>query len=355
VLLTRELTADAAPRCDLLVIITNTRSASRAEAVACSTELGQCLRRMGVTGVFKKCDSVLRGHVAAELHALINALGKDGALLLPANPSMGRDIINGRYVVGGKPITETPFAHDPEFPAKSDDVVSMLGEGCVISANSDVSISGGQIYIGNVAAEEVMRIYCARLTDSILPAGGAGFFRAYLEHRHRHSVPHPRFEGFSPQRLLMICGSTIAHDDTMRELSSSQIVIDEMPAKVYSGDASPDEWINRLDRLYRDNRGLTVRINQPISREPSYAVRLKHTMADVARRIVTDEAVDNLIVEGGATAYCVIERLGWRNFEVVDNLSPGVITLRPQESDSKMLFTLKPGSYSWPERLIKQA
>jgi hypothetical protein len=44
--------------------------------------------------------------------------------------------------------------------------------------------------------------------------------------------------------------------------------------------------------------------------------------------------------------------MGWRSFEVVGQLSPGVITLRPQDPGGEMLFTLKPGSYRWPEKLI---
>jgi uncharacterized protein YgbK (DUF1537 family) len=75
-------------------------------------------------------------------------------------------------------------------------------------------------------------------------------------------------------------------------------------------------------------------------------------MADVAQRVVEQGGVAHLIVEGGATAYCVIERMGWRSFEVVGQLSPGVITLRPQDPGGEMLFTLKPGSYRWPEKLI---
>jgi uncharacterized protein YgbK (DUF1537 family) len=350
--LTRELTAGCTSRCDLLVVITNTRSATRAEAVAQSAEIGAKLSSLEVKDVFKKCDSVLRGHVAAELHALLDALGKDAALLLPANPSMGREIVDGRYMVNSRPITETPFALDPEFPATSDSVTQLLGEGEVISANSNLTVERGHIYIGNVSAEEILRIYSARIADNVLPAGGGSFFRAYLERKRRHRTPQAPFTGFVPQRLLMICGSTIRHESLLGELSASRIVVEEMPREVYCGDAASDEWIDQLEERYREDDKLAVRIDQPVASDPAYAVRLKGVMADAATRIVESDRVDNLIVEGGATAFSVIERLGWRNFEVVGQLSPGVITLRPQESESPLLFTLKPGSYQWPERLI---
>jgi hypothetical protein len=352
VLLTRELTAGSAPRCDLLVVITNTRSASEAEAVATSTEIGSRLRAMGVDDIFKKCDSVLRGHVAAELHALIAATGKSGALLLPANPSLGRAIVEGRYFVGGKPITQTDFAHDPEYPAASDSVTDLLGEGEVISANSNIIISDGRIYIGNVAAEEVLRIYCERMPHTVLPAGGGSFFRAYLAHKHRHLVESAAFGGISAEGMLMVCGSTIRHDSLIGELSAAGVVIDEMPHGVYCGSSSPEEWTAHLCKLFGESHSLVVRIAQPIVQDAAYAVRLKQVMADVAQRVVEQGGVAHLIVEGGATAYCVIERMGWRSFEVVGQLSPGVITLRPQDPGGEMLFTLKPGSYRWPEKLI---
>jgi hypothetical protein len=165
-------------------------------------------------------------------------------------------------------------------------------------------------------------------------------------------VESAAFGGISAEGMLMVCGSTIRHDSLIGELSAAGVVIDEMPHGVYCGSSSPEEWTAHLCKLFGESHSLVVRIAQPIVQDAAYAVRLKQVMADVAQRVVEQGGVAHLIVEGGATAYCVIERMGWRSFEVVGQLSPGVITLRPQDPGGEMLFTLKPGSYRWPEKLI---
>ena len=51
----------------------------------------------------------------------------------------------------------------------------------------------------------------------------------------------------------------------------------------------------------------------------------------------------NIILEGGATAYTVLERLGISSFDVEYEYSPGVVSL----SHGNMRIILKPGSYPW--------
>lgn len=71
------------------------------------------LRHLRARWIYNKTDSVLRGNVTHEVEAVIQALGLDGVLLVPANPSLGRTIEGGRYFVRGRPLHETEFARDP--------------------------------------------------------------------------------------------------------------------------------------------------------------------------------------------------------------------------------------------------
>jgi uncharacterized protein YgbK (DUF1537 family) len=75
-------------------------------------------------------------------------------------------------------------------------------------------------------------------------------------------------------------------------------------------------------------------------------------MAEATTFIVEQHKPRNLVVEGGATAYCIIERLGWKSFDVAGQLSTGVISLRPHGA-LEVMFTLKPGSYNWPDKVMK--
>jgi uncharacterized protein YgbK (DUF1537 family) len=62
--------------------------------------------------IYKKIDSTLRGHPAAELAALVTALGGEQVpvLIAPAFPAQGRTTLNGRVHVHHTPLEQTSFA-----------------------------------------------------------------------------------------------------------------------------------------------------------------------------------------------------------------------------------------------------
>ena len=75
------------------VIATDTRSLSEAEAIAETKRVASHSSLFTLhSSLFKKTDSALRGHVVAELTALLEATGYQRAVYLPANPSKGRII-----------------------------------------------------------------------------------------------------------------------------------------------------------------------------------------------------------------------------------------------------------------------
>ena len=104
------------------VIATDTRSMSETEAVAETRRIASALTSHLsplTSHLFKKTDSALRGHVVAELTALMDVTGYQRAVYLPANPSKGRIIRKGIYYINEIPIHETAFNYDPEFPART--------------------------------------------------------------------------------------------------------------------------------------------------------------------------------------------------------------------------------------------
>ena len=111
----------------LIVIDTASRSLSPSGAAARAGQAARAVRDAGAEWVYKKVDSVLRGPVLAELAAVLDAVGCARAILAPANPSRGRVIRRGRYLIEGRGLAETGFASDPEHPAGSSRVLDLLG------------------------------------------------------------------------------------------------------------------------------------------------------------------------------------------------------------------------------------
>ena len=97
------------PACGVLAIDADTRGRSRAEAAAETARLTRLHAPPG-RRLFRKLDSTLRGHVAAELAALLAVRRESGPaviLLAPAFPATGRTTRDGIQRLDGLPL-QTP-------------------------------------------------------------------------------------------------------------------------------------------------------------------------------------------------------------------------------------------------------
>ena len=102
------------------------------------------------------------------------------AFILSANPSLGRTINNGNYYVQGKPIIETGFAHDPEFPVSNSLVKQMLKDESVsVLPHSNALPSTGFI-VGEATTEADVQVWAGKMNDEFVVAGAGDFYTALL-------------------------------------------------------------------------------------------------------------------------------------------------------------------------------
>ncbi len=116
--------ADAA----CIAINTNTRHVSPAEAKRVVRDLAKWGLDHGLTVLFKKTDSTLRGNIAAELAGLYEATNTPNPTLIfaPAFPEAGRTVQAGHLSLDGVPIHKTSLARDPRSPVQNSSVIAML-------------------------------------------------------------------------------------------------------------------------------------------------------------------------------------------------------------------------------------
>ncbi|HUV93375.1 MAG TPA: four-carbon acid sugar kinase family protein, partial [Anaerolineae bacterium] len=103
------------PDAEVVVIDTDTRD------VPPSVAHGRVLaaaRALSGRVIYKKVDSTMRGNVGIELCALQEVLHARCVVVAPAYPPGGRTTLHGRQMVGGKPLEQTFFAHDPRWPMR---------------------------------------------------------------------------------------------------------------------------------------------------------------------------------------------------------------------------------------------
>ncbi len=332
---------------EVTVLATDTRSMLEAEAVRAMSPIVEQLRSMARVLLFKKCDSALRGHIIPELCELMRA-GYRQALILAANPSKGRRIDHGIYTIDGIPIAETLFASDPEFPARTSEATQLTKP-----ANSSVeavfhTLEEGieQITIGESRSEEEIAAWVDRMEEQTLLVGAADAFRALLEKEGLCPASALQsFDGLEGRHTLIVCGSTVRHNLFDEPLfQRHHVATCPMPDEVFAG-ATPEAWIEQGKPLIATKQYLLLRIPQQIAIDRSKALHLRSAMATTVAALVRHQAPDELIIEGGASAFAILAALGWNRFTVENQIAAGVVRLR--HTDSGVYLTFKPGSYSW--------
>jgi D-threonate/D-erythronate kinase len=348
---------------DVIVVDTNTRDTTEDVARATVEALARELNDADVLWCYKKVDSVLRGHVRAELEVLMNALEKPRTLLAPANPSKGRTIVGGQYRIDNRPLHETDFANDPQCPAKSSLVTDLLGtsENCPVLVLRHGASQGRErgIVVGEAESPEDLAEWAAECDVDVLAAGGSDFFTAILEARTGSLRLKTAFEVVPVAGLkLFICGS--ASDSSRQAVKWAQrlgIPVCPMPdplfGRVASAEWLAEQWMaDVLSALRRESRAI-VAIPQPVLQDRSLANELSTHLAGLVESVISRMAIGELILEGGATAQAVLDRLGWQALEVVGEYGPGIVQLSASDR-RETLVTMKPGSYPWPPEIWGQ-
>ena len=114
----------------VLVVNSGTRHLSEEEAYQTVRRIAAEGLRQGFSHLYKKTDSALRGHVGAELRAVMDASGSRQLFFFPAFPQMDRTTWNGIHFIGGVPVAQSVFGQDPFEPVRSSSVSEILAAEC---------------------------------------------------------------------------------------------------------------------------------------------------------------------------------------------------------------------------------
>lgn len=333
-------------RSDVVVLDTGTRLLAPAPA---ARRVAAVLRSLppGLAGrLFKKTDSILRGPVLAELTVCLRLPGVRRTLLVPANPSRGRVIVDGHYLINGIPLDRTPFARDPHHPRTAATVLELLTAnrltGPLVCLPTTAPLPDSGLVVGEAENQRDIKAWAARLSHDTLPAGGADFFGAWLDskaRRRRH--PHPL--RLPTGGTLLINGSPAAPRPLAPFAIRSCLLKDCSRSAVTKITATLSA---RLERS-----GLAVLTTPPrVSDRRSTSAAYAAAGARVAHALLAADAFRHLLIAGGSTADAIFAKLGWTEFSVLHSWGDGIATLQPTKAP-EVVVTIKPGSYPWPEPL----
>ena len=173
----------------------------------------------------------------------------------------------------------------------------------------------------------------------MLYAGAADLFCAFLD------IVIPQTVPLTPSSDFHLHGSAlILSGSTQSKPLSIDIPVSAIPLEVYGGLASDSVWIEQADRLYIDEKGLNLTMPHHLLTGQKVAARLRKIQASVAKTLIQKHRPQNLIIEGGATAFECLQTIGWLQFRLSAVIAPGVVAML---SDTGTTVIMKPGSYPW--------
>jgi len=305
--------------------------------------------------IYKKVDSVIRGPIESEIKAVISVAGFNTAIIMPANPSRGRTINNGKYFIDGIPISETDFLLDPEYPRTSDEVVNLI-----VDATED-------LYVGDPVAVDVRNkiiVPDVRNSDSFrsviklfsgekyLPAGGADFFRSLLQNQlellesRNNSYNHP-----GGKRYFIIGSKSNQSNLTISYLVNSGFSGFYLPERSLDSETIFSEWLKQIRHAILNKKKVFIaRPEIHISNPQSTNVIIK-LLARAAHELISNCSPDDeIFIEGGETASTIIRNLDNTNLGINEVIADGVVKL---EIEHKGIYLIvKPGSYRWSKNII---
>lgn len=270
---------------------------------------------------YKKIDSVLRGHVAAELVACMRGLGLDRALVAPAFPAQGRTTREGMQWVRGQRV-EVSLADALVKLQPLPVSVLALREGTIDRGQITEALAQPGIVIADAETDEHLDaiVRAAITTEVKLWCGSAGLAHALARHRQpmlQAAVPiHPD----TPKPTLIVAGSD--HANTRQQLAALRergIGLIEL-----SADNDIEQAANGCVAALQSGHSIGLCL-PALPHQPEMATRLAQRLGEAALAVMQQLPMSpRLLLTGGDTALAVCAALHANAIELHDEIEAGV-------------------------------
>ncbi len=211
-----------------LAVYTDSRHLSPAAAAARVRRAGLSVKELAPRLVYKKIDSCLRGNIGAEVEALMDLLGCEGAFIAPAFPAQGRTTRHDIHFVRGVPLAASAIARDPVSPIRDSRLSKLIalqsrypvgridvtefdgGPGRLKEATDNLLRQGRRLIVFDAASQQQLDLIACLARDHFprtLLAGSAGLALALAQCLPARKEPLPRSGYLVGHRVLFVCGS----------------------------------------------------------------------------------------------------------------------------------------------------
>ncbi len=316
---------------------------------------------------YKKIDSTVRGNIAVESLGILEVLGWDAVVVIPAFPMEGRVTVGGYHLLKGVPIERTEMARDPHFPIMESHLPTLLkfqlpeefhnlvgsielktvmkGAGPVLKRIKELIDDGKKLIVADaVSTTDIEQLVLAinKSEYKILPAGTAATARVFSKvwfgdnevDKVQKTIPNlPKFivSGSATQ----ITANQIERLEQSDEYDEKLLVISLDLQTVLGGVKS--ELVERIVSNLAQNNIVLVHTSNIIKNFDGFSdesLSAELTKAELAGVItdflseLTRQVVERqeliLITLGGETSYKCCEEIGALQLQLVDEVAPAI-------------------------------
>ena len=318
---------------DVVSLDLETRIGDAVSAQETTLRVVRTLRHAGARAIYKKCDSMLRGHIGEEVAAAISAWHPSSlGLVAPAFPAAGRVTIAGRQHVDGVALDRPAIAstlQDAGLSIRSVDLETIRRSGLDEWLHSCRAARIDAVVFDAETADDVRAIARAgaRLGPAVVWVGSGGLARALPEalKLSRAAAPDVTPDIVASGPILFVVGSTskIARLQAGRLVASG---VRHVPVaiEVLVGTRGTDDEAgiaNEILHELRDGRDVLVTpggLDDVNVREKPMAARLGEMLRPCA------SAARGVVVTGGDTATGILRAFDTSALRLIDEIEPGV-------------------------------
>lgn len=357
------------PNIGTFALTTESRNINAKEAAQKVWEGAKKLKdNLSVEYFYKKIDSTLRGNIAVETLAMLDAIGYDAAVIAPAFIREGRITIGGYQLLKGVPIERTDAARDSYAPIYDSYIPDILkkqvnesfydsiatiqlnviakGAGPITTKLNELVSGGKKLIVADaVSAIDLEQIVLA-ITKSqfnILPVGSAGLANALgnVWLPLNNSEPVQKIIPKLPK--LILSGSK----NSMTTAQINKLLLDDDIDNVYSIDLKLQDilsndsdamaeriihnfgkdniviaHVSKIQDETQEEKGKEKLIDEGITKE-MLASMITDYLANIAQKVKKmSECI--LITIGGETSYKCTNAVNCEYLQVVDSILPAI-------------------------------
>lgn len=368
----------------VLVVDTESRHVSSEEAYKRVFSIASNAKDAGVTYVFKKTDSTLRGNIGIELKAVMDAWNTTKLMFVPAYPSNGRTTRNGNQYVDGIPLDKSPFSQDPLEPMGCSCISEIIQNQCDYHCEN-INITGLEnfelkitmeksIYIFDAETQKELRLVCEKIKKVGLlkvTAGCAGFASVLVD-----EIPFVKHESKYKEKsgsMLAVCGSLNKASFKQITYAKSQgfeVVKMTPEQKLWSFNKQGTELnalIEYLTDLIRQNKNVVLitaddkediehcdklALAMNIEEHSIFSV-ISNSISEVILSVVSNDEVKAITVFGGDTAIAAMNKLNCTGVTPLAEIQPGVVLSELQGGSYSTVLVTKAGGFGEKDVLVK--